>query len=142
MSQTFSGAPGFAIDHLKIAIAFHAYLKDNGLFEARREYMVEFFFLYLALALGYELSMAGRRDIYELARDFVRREGWRPGDFSPGVRRQFQMLANGTLGGEKRRFMFGLAGMREPRARKKIYFLGVPVWRSRYGGGKHARTVQ
>jgi glycosyltransferase involved in cell wall biosynthesis len=132
MNQTFNGKSGFPIDHVKIGIALYEYLKKWDLFSMRRDYMLGFFFTYLNLGLRYELTKQGKADIYDLADDFVQRECLDRNDMSYAIRRQFEMLKNRTLDTGKRKILGGIVNIKETPDKKKIYFLCLPVWKTKW----------
>jgi glycosyltransferase involved in cell wall biosynthesis len=132
MNQTFNGKPGVSIDHVKIGIAFYEYLKKWDLFSTRRDYMMNFFFAYLNAGLRHEPTKRGKADIYDLANDFVRRECFDRNDVSYAMRRHLEMLRNRTLDTGKRKILGGIVSIKETPDKKKIYFLCVPVWKTKW----------
>jgi glycosyltransferase involved in cell wall biosynthesis len=135
MNQTFNGKPGISIDHVKIGIAFYEYLKKWDLFSTRRDYMMDFFFTYLNTGLRHEPTRRGKADIYDLADDFIRRERFDRNDVSYVMRRQFEMLENRTLDAGKRKILGGIVSIKETPDKKKIYFLCLPVWKTKWTHG-------
>jgi glycosyltransferase involved in cell wall biosynthesis len=132
MNQTFSGKPGCSIDHLKIAIAFYEYLKKWELFSIRRDYMREFFFVYLNLGFRHEPTKQGKSDIYDLANDFVRRERFDRDVIPYAPCRRFEMLRNRTLDTGERKIFRGIVHIKERQDKKKIYFLCLLVWKTKW----------
>ncbi|MCL2017231.1 MAG: glycosyltransferase [Alphaproteobacteria bacterium] len=136
MNQAFAGKPGSNTDWIKIGIAIYEYLKRNNLFELYRDYMGKIFFSYIQCAIRLESTEIGKSGIYDLALDFIRREQWKPDDFSRSLLNQFLMLENRTLFNPEKKLSHGLVKIKETVGKKKIYFVGIPIWKTRYGDKK------
>jgi glycosyltransferase involved in cell wall biosynthesis len=136
MDQTFNDNSGFSIDHVKIGIEFYGYLKKWDLLSKRRDYMMNFFFSCLDFGLRHEPTKQGKADIHDLASGFVRRECFDRNGMSCVMRRQFQMLANGTLEGGIKKKYCGIIKVKENPRYKNVYFMRILVWQTRYKAKK------
>jgi glycosyltransferase involved in cell wall biosynthesis len=132
MNQIFNGNSGLSIDHVKIGITFYEYLKKWDLLSTRRDYMTGFFFSCLYFGFRHESTKRGKADIYDLANDFVQREHFDRNDMSYAIRRQFEMLENRTLDTGDRKILGGIVNIKERPDKKKIYFLCLPVWKTKW----------
>ena len=94
MSETFAQKKGMSIDHLKIAVFLHDFMKRRGVLKKIKDYMGFFFFHCLDFALRYEADPQSKDAIFEMADEFIAREGWSPGHFSAPVAQMFGMLRN------------------------------------------------
>jgi len=92
MNDTFTQKKGMSIDHLKVAILLNDFLIRRGVFEENRRYMGIFFFSSLDFALWFESDPACRGAIYDLANDFIRREGWSAKNFPEPVAQRITLL--------------------------------------------------
>jgi len=92
MGEILACKKGKHLNLLKVTIAFYDFLKRRGILEKDREYMGWMFFTYLNTALGRESDPACRDAIYDLANDFIAREGWTPDKFSAPIAEQFVVL--------------------------------------------------
>jgi len=118
-------------DVLKIAIEYYDYLKKNNFLGEYRGYALEMFINFAQAALD-RTDTKRHGDIYDMARDFIKREGLSSEDFPPELKRAFVMLQSGLLSGVARRLFFGLVKIEEKAYKKKIYFAGIPVWKTQY----------
>jgi glycosyltransferase involved in cell wall biosynthesis len=124
-------AYGNGIDSVKIAFAYIDFMKKHGLLEIRLEFVFETFFSLLSSAFFRDRSSRGRKEMFALVSDFIRREGWQTGDIPPHLRRSFEMLEKQTFPEEKRKILGGLIKIKETPGKKKIYFAQIPVWKTK-----------
>ncbi|MDR3208253.1 MAG: glycosyltransferase [Rickettsiales bacterium] len=132
MSDTFSKKKGISIQHLQVGIIFYDFLKRRGLFTANKDYMADTFFAYLDFSLRHEADADEKKKIIKLAQNFIRKEKWESLSWKQSIRRHMQMLESGAILCEKRKYMGGLIKIKETRNRKRIYFIGILVYKARY----------
>lgn len=130
MTNTFTGKPGYSIDHVKIAVKIYEYLKENGLFSAHRNYFYQFFFAYLNFALLYDKSKEGQKQIYDFANNFLTKEKISFNN-SPAFFRDYQMLKNNSLQKEIKK-QFHVFKIKETKIKKIYYLAGIPLFRIKY----------
>jgi len=118
-------------DVLKIAIEYYDYLKKNNFLGEYRGYALEVFLNFAETALN-RTDIERHADIYGIAQDFIKREGLSALDFSPELQKAFDMLQSETLAGINRELFWGLVKIEEKAFKKKVYFAGIPVWKSQY----------
>ncbi len=131
MHQTFSNKPGHSIDHLVIAIRIYEYLVAHKMFEQWRHYFGKIFFEYFDFALRYEHSGIGRKNIYDMAIDFLDKHPLLFADFS-----EFSAMENvlrQRMWHEQRiKKLGGLLKIKQNHLNKKYYFLGLPLMRVKF----------
>lgn len=131
MHATFSQKAGHSIDHLKVAIKLYDYLRQNNLFMAYEYYFGQVFLDYLHFALRHEHTQKGREAIFNLAITFLKEENLSFNSYFD-LSRNFEMVFNRTFCQKYRKKLLGLIKIKESKAKKTFYFLGIPVWKIKY----------
>ncbi len=142
MSDTFTQKTGVSIDHLKIAILLNDFMKRQGIAEKNKDFMGSFFFSCLDFALRYESDPASRTAIYDLADDFITREGWHREDYPTSIAQMFEVLKNRPAAFRTtKRMLGGLVKKIKTPNRKEIRLLGLPVYKVKYEQKKASRYL-
>lgn len=131
MGQTFNQRTGISIDHLKIAICLYDYLVQNNIFDSNRSFFYCWFFTYFDLAMRYEQTPDGIKQIYDMATEFLDKN-----QISFAGNKYFErfnkiLRARGWTGMVHWHF-HDLIKVKENFELARILFCGIPLLRIKY----------
>lgn len=127
MNLTFNKKSSDSIHHLKIAILLYEYYQKHNLIEKKYEYFVNFFINCYNFSIFHASSKKDKKEINILASSFAKKELVNTKILPFNTKRIIELIKDNAMC--RRKF---LIKVKEKSQSKKIYVLGIAVYRIKY----------